>query len=373
MSILLLVFGLLMFVGLVVFHELGHFLAARRNNVEVEEFGIGFPPRAKILKRHNGTTFSLNWLPLGGFVKLKGEHDSDREPGSYGAANLPAKVRIMMAGVALNLVAAFVILTIVALMGTPQLVPDQFNVESDSKITRQEVYIGDIEKGSPAEQAGLKELDRLVSLEAGGQTHEFKEAGELAGLTKQNAGQTVRLQAERDGKTLNYDLSLRAKDEVEASKENGRAKGYLGVVPTELVLKRSTWSAPIVALGFMQQLTVETIRTLGSSLASLSKGDTAAAAENVSGPYGVFVLLKDGSLLGPEFILFVIGVISLTLAIMNFLPIPALDGGRLFVTMVYRALRKTLTAKAEDRIHGIGFALLILLFILITINDVKRS
>src|SRR5215211_2696202 len=112
MSILLLILGLVLFLLLVVVHEFGHFLAARRNGVEVEEFGIGFPPRAKVLTHRNNTIFSLNWLPLGGFVKLKGENDSDQEPGSFGAASLKTKIKIMMAGVALNVVAAFAILTL---------------------------------------------------------------------------------------------------------------------------------------------------------------------------------------------------------------------------------------------------------------------
>jgi regulator of sigma E protease len=372
MSILLLILGLLLFVALVVFHEFGHFIAARRNGVEVEEFGIGFPPRAKILKRHNGTIFSLNWLPLGGFVKLKGEHDSDTEPGSYGAATIRAKVRIMMAGVALNLVAAFAILTVVALIGMPQLIPDQFKINADSKVTRQEVYVGLVEKGSPADKAGIKQRDRLLSLSFEGQSYEIKDATDLAKMTKLYANKPVQITAARDGKTTIYDVNLRSKLDVDASRETDHPKGYLGIAPTDLTLRRSTWSAPIVAIGTMKQLTVDALKAIGSSIGNLFSGHAAKAAEQVSGPVGVFVILKDGSVLGPQFILFIIGVVSLTLAIMNILPIPALDGGRLFVTVFYRAFRKRLTAKAEDRIHGVGFTLLMLLFIVITINDIKR-
>src|SRR5680860_1191041 len=104
-----------MFVGLVVVHEFGHFIAARRNGIEVEEFGIGFPPRAMVLTKKKGTTFTLNWLPLGGFVKLKGEHDADTQKGSFGAASLLAKVKVMVAGVGMNLATAFVLFTILAM------------------------------------------------------------------------------------------------------------------------------------------------------------------------------------------------------------------------------------------------------------------
>src|SRR5829696_563176 len=104
MSVLLLILGLLLFVALVVVHEFGHYIAARRNDVVVEEFGIGFPPRAWGRKLKNGVFFTLNWLPLGGFVRLKGEHDADREIGSYGRASLWGKTQIMTAGVVMNLI-----------------------------------------------------------------------------------------------------------------------------------------------------------------------------------------------------------------------------------------------------------------------------
>ena len=128
MTILLLIFGLIMFIGLVVVHEWGHFIAARRSGVVVEEFGLGFPPRAKIVSKKRGTIYSLNWLPLGGFVRLKGEHDSDTTPGSFGAATTADKIKIMLAGVGMNLLVAYILFTVLALMGMPRLVEDQFVV-----------------------------------------------------------------------------------------------------------------------------------------------------------------------------------------------------------------------------------------------------
>src|SRR3989338_7004645 len=156
MSILLLILGLVLFVGLVVIHELGHYIAARRNGIIAEEFGIGFPPRLWSKKLKNGTLFSLNLLPLGGYVKLKGENDSDRQKGSYGAASLKAKIKVMTAGVGMNLLAAYILLTILALVGMPKIIDNQFTVKSDTKIIKNEVLIGYIEGGSPADKAGLK-------------------------------------------------------------------------------------------------------------------------------------------------------------------------------------------------------------------------
>lgn len=372
MTLILLIIGLVMFVALVVLHELGHFLTARRYGVEVEEFGLGFPPRAKVLAVKNKTTYSLNWLPLGGFVKLKGENDDDKEKGSFGAASLKAKVVIMLAGVVVNLITAFVLLTATAAIGLPKLLPNQFTVEKDTKIVRQSVYIGFVEENSPAANAGIEAQDRLVSITHKGETDLITSPQQLSGLTEQLAGESVQVTLKRDGQDKYAFVSLRGLDEVADSKNTNSPKGYLGVSPTEYTLRRSTWSSPIVAAGLIKQITTETFKGLNKAISNLSRGNTNEASEQVSGPVGVFVLLRDGSVLGFEFILFLIAVISLTLAIMNVLPIPALDGGRLFVTLLYRLLRKPLTKEAEDRIHGIGFMALMLLFVLITIVDVKR-
>jgi regulator of sigma E protease len=146
----------------------------------------------------------------------------------------------------------------------------------------------------------------------------------------------------------------------------------LGISPTEYTLQRSSWSAPIVALGLMKQITVLTFQGLGNALAALFTGHTAKASAQVAGPVGIFVVIKDGSFLGYQFILLIIGVISLTLAIMNLLPIPALDGGRLYIMLASRAVKRPLSPKMEEMINGVGFAALMILFVLITIVDVKR-
>lgn len=372
MSVLLLILGLLFFVGLVVLHEFGHFIVARRNGVEVEEFGIGFPPRAKLLKKKGGTEYTLNWLPLGGFVKLKGEHDADHAHGAFGAASLLAKVKIMTAGVAMNLIAAFVLFTVVALVGMPQLVEDQFTVKRDTKVIRQELLAGYIEPDSPAKKGGLESRDRLVALGISGDEQPVGEPDDFPDLTKAYAGQSVSVVYERDGQRKNTMVQLRSKQEVEASKQTDSPKGYLGIAPSEFVMQRSTWSAPIVAAGLIKQFSVLTVSGLGSAISSLADGNTQKATEQVAGPVGIFVVLRDGSLLGYQFVLFIIAIISLTLAVMNILPIPALDGGRLFVTLLFRAIRRPLTQRTEDLIHGTGFGLLMVLFVLITVVDVKR-
>lgn len=373
MSIFLLIVSIFLFISLVVVHEFGHFLAARRGGVEVEEFGIGFPPMAWSKRLKSGLLLTINWLPLGGFVKLKGEHDADTHKGSFGAARLMTKVKIMLAGVGMNLITAFVLFTFLALVGLPKVIDDQFTVARDTRTVKNDVLIGYIEAGSPAEKAGLQQRDHLISLEGPSKARTtIDSALDLPKITHEFAGQSVIINYMRDGKMLQTGATLRSSEEVEASKKTAEPKGYIGLSPTELTIRRSTWSAPIVALGLIKQLTVLTLKGLGHALASLFTGHGHEASSQVSGPVGVVVLLKDGSALGYQFMLMIIAIISLTLAIMNVLPIPALDGGRLFVTLVYRALRRPLSASTEDKIHGTGFAVLMLFVILITIVDVRR-
>jgi regulator of sigma E protease len=384
MSVILLIIGILLFIGLVVVHEYGHFLMARRNGVEVEEFGIFFPPRLFKHKTKAGWNFTINALPLGGFVKLKGEHDTDTAKGSFGAASLSAKSKIMIAGVAMNLIVALVMLTALAIIGMPKLIPNQFTVKSDTKIAKQEVLASYVEPNSPAEKVGIKSEDQIIQV--GQVASHVTNSPELVQLTKQYAGQTIPLTYAHAGQQKQVQVKLRTTAEVDASKKTDNPKGYLGIAPVEYSLQRSTWSAPVVAVGFSVQLTQLTFQGLGHALEGLGSifagaatgntparqhGQTAASSQ-VSGPVGIFVVLKDGSILGYQFMLLIIAVISLTLAIMNILPIPALDGGRLWITLFTRAIKRPLSPKREEAINVAGFAALMLLIIAITVVDIHR-
>ena len=370
MSVLIFIIGLLLFVGLVIVHEMGHFFAARRNGVEVEEFGIGFPPRAKVLKKHNGTEYTLNWLPLGGFVKLKGEHDADTEKGSYGAASLPVKLRILLAGVTMNLVAAWLIFTIVALFGMPKAnlerLPfynqQQFTIGSDTHVVSEHTYLSYVAEDSPAARAGLEAGDEVLSIDG----QEIRSDDMVRQTVSEKAGRTVPVTYLKEGsseiKTTQVDLN---QDFVEG-------QGHLGVDPIDSIVFRSTWSAPIVGAVTTLQYTDVSFRGLGYVVSNLFSGDTGAATEAVGGPVATFKILSDTSALGIVYVLFMIGLISVSLAVMNTLPIPALDGGRAFVTLVFRAIRKPLSKNLEELIHGFGFAFLMVLIVLISVVDVQR-
>lgn len=387
MAILLLIIGIILFIGLVVVHEWGHFIMARRNGVEVEEFGIFFPPALYRRKTKGGWDFTINALPLGGFVKLKGEHDSDTEKGTFGAASLSVKSKIMAAGVVMNLLTALVLFTILALVGMPKLVDNQFTVKSDNHIASSKTLVGYIDSGSPAQKAGLKSEDQIISIGLPGQKAvKIADSTELPKITQEFAGKKVNLHIKREGQDKNLSATLLDKKTVEASRKTDNPKGYLGILPNDYTIQRATWSAPVVAVGFSAQVTALTFQGLGHALGGLGSliagavtgNDTARqhgqtnASSQVSGPVGIFVILKDGSLLGVQFMLMIIAIISLTLAIMNILPIPALDGGRLWITLFSRAIKKPLSAKREEAINATGFLVLISLIILITIVDVHR-
>jgi regulator of sigma E protease len=324
-------------------------------------------------KMKSGFLLTFNLLPLGGFVRLKGEHDAATTKGSFGATSLSNKTKIMAAGVLMNLIVAVVLFTVISWMGMPTLVDNQFRVEGDSKVTQQIkneglVVVGTVVPGSPAEKAGLRENDEIIAIDG----VRIDNPSQVSAITKEKAGQQITVTASqyRDNRQLDIAelmVQLNQKDE---------GQGIMGVIPISgqegIELRRSTWSAPIVAVGLSAQFTKLTFQGLGSAITSLFRGDTEKASQQVAGPVGVFSVLKQGSSLGLSFILMIVTIISLTLAIMNVLPIPALDGGRLFVTYIFRAFKKPLTKNTEELIHGVGFMLLMVLFVLITIVDVKR-
>lgn len=384
---MLLVLGIFLFIGLIIIHEYGHFIAARRNGVEVEEFGIFFPPTLYRHKTKAGWDFTINLIPLGGFVKLKGEHDSDTAKGTFGAASTWVKTKIMAAGVFFNLITALVLFTILAFVGIPKLIPDQFTVAKDTQLVSTELLIRYVEPGSPADKAGLNHQDRLLNIALPGYSPVAISSPEkLPEITKNFAGKQVKINYIRDGENKVAETTLLTKEAVEASRKANNPKGYLGIVPAEYSVQRSTWSAPATAVGLTAQLTALTFKGLGHALSGLGStiagfftGNTearqngqTAASEQVSGPVGIFAILKSGTDYGLQFILFVIAIISLTLAIMNILPIPALDGGRLWLMLASRAIGRQISAKTEEIVNAIGFFVLIGLIILVTLVDVKR-
>jgi regulator of sigma E protease len=348
---------------------------ARRNGVVVEEFGIGFPPRAWSRKLKSGLLFSLNWLPLGGFVKLQGEHDNDNKKGDYGAATFWQKTKILFAGVVMNWVVAALLLTILAITGLPKILPNQFSVPADTRITTGAVTIVDTQAGYPAVKAGLKAGDEIIKLN----NRSIKTDEQLITATKAHRGETVAIEYKRDGQTHTTNVTLRNTDSA-----------LLGVGLGQSEAIHATWSAPIVGIGTTAQFSWLTLQGVGQALGNLFTGlflqfspnqathnqgqqALANARQSVAGPVGILgTIFPAAAKAGLTQLTFLTAIISLTLAVMNVLPIPALDGGRWFVTAIYRLRHRTLTEEVEEKIQLVGFTILMLLVLVITVGDVAR-
>jgi regulator of sigma E protease len=370
------ILGLLILVLLVVVHELGHAIAARRNGVVVEEFGIGFPPKAWGKKLKNGILFSINWLPLGGFVKLQGEHDAADKKGDYGAATYWQKTKILLAGVMINWLVAAGILTILAWVGLPKILPNQFYVPSDTTINKQPVEITFVAAGSPAEEAGLKVGDRIVRFDG----KPVPTADVLSNQTKAKKGQEVEIIYSRKGIENNTQTTLR----------DDEKQGFLGVGSGQREQIQASWSAPLVGVATTVQFTGATLYGLGEVVVNLVKGiilqvspDQATrehaqqnlqkVGNSVAGPIGILgTIFPAAEQAGPIQLAFLTAVISLTLAVMNILPIPALDGGRWFIMTIFRLRQKPLTKEKEEQIQATGFMILMVLVVLVTIADVGK-
>lgn len=402
--------GLLILMLLVTGHEFGHFIAARRNGVEVEEFGIGFPPRAIAWRKVNGKwrrlkksewkkmpgkglVLSLNWLPIGGFCQMKGESDADTEKGSFGASSFWAKTKILFAGVAMNWLMAFVILTVLALFGMPHFLENQFEMEGDTKtVVVTPVTIGEVKAGSPASKAHLMEGDVVLQMRSLGCEDESCEAldGErvfidvpqdLLDFDAKYAGQTVYMTYDRNGETGMVELELNGAD----------AEYILGAGISGNAIYRSTWSAPIVGFMTTMQITGETFKGVGQLLWNLVTGvvrqlnffDQSAresgaeavkqAGDSVSGPVGIIGVLFPNMLsTGFGNLMFLTALISISLACMNVLPIPALDGGRWLLILIYKLRKKKLTKEVEEKIVGRAFMTLLIIVVVVTVIDILR-
>lgn len=380
------ILGLVILVLLVAVHELGHGLVARRNGVEVEEFGIGFPPLAwgrKVKKSFLGKNvlYSVNWLPLGGFVRLKGEYDAATVKGGYGVASYWTKTKILFAGVAMNWLVAIILFTILAWAGLPKIISNQFSVPADTRITQQgspDVQVSQVVANSPAAKAGIVKGD-VISSVAG---EKVTSATQFVELTKQHQGERIPIVYTRDGTERSVDVQL----------NSGGGSGYLGVGASGGAREtlHATWSAPIVGVGTTVQLTAVTLQGLGDMVVNLVSGlvnrfsaneqtrqsgerSLETVSSSVAGPVGILgVIFPEAGKAGLTTVVFLSAIISLSLAVMNTLPIPALDGGRWAVMTIYKLRHKVLTKEREESIQGTGMLVLFGLIILITIADIGK-
>lgn len=353
------IIGLIILVFLVVVHELGHAIQAYRSGVVVEEFGVGFPPRALKKKLKNGILLTLNWLPIGGFVKLQGEYDSADKKGDYGSVSFWKKTKILLAGVTVNWVVAAVLLTILALTGLPKILNNQVTVPGDTVIVTKPVEITSLVDNLPAKKAGLLVGDSIIKF-AG---QDVPSTSRLIELIKQNHGKKVAISYVRKDQTV--DTTVLLGEET--------VNGTLGAGLGQREFIKATWSAPIVGVATTAQLSWATIQSIGSMFSDISSSGLKKVSESVAGPISILgTIFPAAAQAGPTQLVLLTAIISISLAVMNILPIPSLDGGRWLTMATFKILKKKLTKEREEKIQVVGFLILMALVLLVTFNDVSK-
>jgi len=345
------IFGLIIFL-----HELGHFLVAKREGMRVKEFAFGFPPRLVSMKRGE-TRFSVNLIPLGGYVSILGEDEASTEPDSFGQQSPWARLRVILAGVTMNIILAWLLLTV--WLWVAPLAP---RVDA--------VAVAAVTPGSAAADAGIEVNDFILSADAQNDsagTVEFVSDQALANFTQARRGDRVTFTIRRNGNERQVFTSLSADPE----------QSPLGVSIVDVgasVPNVPWWKAPWDAILEMGSITFITLKFVGALILKLfGAGSQSVSVASVSGPVGIFVFLKQTITLGAPFVLRYAALISLAVAIFNLLPFPALDGGRA-IFLLYEGItgKRAIPAKTEGWIHTAGFALLILLIIVVTYFDLKK-
>lgn len=367
--IFILVLGALIFV-----HELGHFLMARRSGMKVEEFGFGFPPRlggfvwSEEKKRHvfvagnkevssSHTVYSVNWIPFGGFVRIKGENgDGAHDPDSFASKGAIPRIKTLSAGVVMNFLFAWFLISIVLMLGFPRAIEENEKIDP-SKV---EVQIAQVLPGTPAADMGLKMGDVILSVSG----EKFLRVERVQEIIQTKKGQEIAFQIRRGEETL----TLKGMPRVEYPK----TEGALGIALGEITLARyGFFEAVLQGAVSTWNNTVMMVVGIGKLLASLFTADSAGLSD-VSGPLGIAYLTKEVSNLGFVYLLYFTAILSINLAVLNILPFPALDGGRIFFILIEKMKGSPVSERVEGYFHQAGFLLLILLMIAVTVHDFAK-
>ena len=350
--IFILILGLLVFV-----HEFGHFLIARRNGVAVEEFGFGFPPRIFGVKR-KGTIYSVNWIPLGGFVKITGEDGEEKEnPKSFASKSPFARARILAAGVAMNFLLAAVLFSVGFYKGVPQIAEE---VRGGSA-RNEKIQIVDVGKNTLAEAMNLQMGDEISGVVGGdGNLTKFSSVEEVQNYMKENQGKEIKLDIKRGKKELKLTGIPRT--------DFPEGEGPLGIALAKTVEVSYPWYEAVwKGIEYTFSITITFIFFLFGMIWRLITGQPVGL--DVSGPVGIAVLTGQVAQLGFDYLVRFTAMLSVNLAIINILPIPALDGGRILFILIEKLKGSPVSQKFEQRAHNLGFALLITLMIFVTFRD----
>jgi len=345
------ILGLLVFV-----HELGHFIMAKRAGMRVDEFGFGFPPRLFGIKR-GGTLYSINLIPLGGFVKIAGEDGSETaSPESFVNKTFFQRFNVLIAGVTMNIILAWVLISIGTAVGLPTVISEGEELPKSAIIRSSSVGILETAPDSPATGAGLRPGDVITSING----QEVKSISDAQQITTENAGRE-NLYVIRRGSD-----SFEAKITPRVNPPEGQ--GAIGIALGEIARVSYPWyEAPYRGLISTVNLTWYTLTAFGGLIAAAFQGENVGAA--LSGPVGIAVLTRDVAQLGLIYLLQFTAVLSVNLAIINIVPFPALDGGRILFLIIEKLRGKKMNEKVEVWANTIGFLLLLMLMLGVTVHD----
>ncbi|OGH05236.1 MAG: RIP metalloprotease RseP [Candidatus Levybacteria bacterium RBG_16_35_11] len=345
---------------LVLVHEFGHFLVAKKLKIKVEEFGFGLPPKALSIKRGE-TVYSINYLPIGGFVKLYGEDEAGSgsvrvkkektiikdQSRAFFARPVWQRAAVSIAGVVMNfLLAVLIISYLFSAVGVPVL--------------GDKVVISNIVKNSPAAAAGLRNGDVIVSIDR----EKVENPNQLISKTKKHLGEKLNLEIKRDGQTRALQITPR--------KKYPSNEGPMGVTISQDIktVKYPWYQAPF--LGTREALYESWLIASGIATVLYQLVFFGISPQGVAGPVGIAELTGQFVQIGPYAVLSFVSLLSLNLAILNILPFPALDGGRLLFIVIEAVTGRKVNRKFESYAHAVGMAILLSLIALITVHDFVR-
>jgi regulator of sigma E protease len=335
---------------LVIVHEFGHFIAAKRIGVRIEKFSIGFGPEIFGITK-NGTRYLISAVPLGGYVKLAGETEQDGIKGEkweYMSRAVGERARIIFAGPLLNYILAFFIFSFVFIIGNPTMT----------------TKIGKVMPGYPAESAGLKPGDRILKING----KEVRYWEDVTNIVHTNKASQMRLFVQRDEELLDLIVAPKSQD-IKTIFGSKKRVSLIGIMPGDEVVyvRYGIFKSFYMAGEKLIMLSYITCRALWASITG-----AIPFKESMTGPIGIFYITGQAAKLGFVYLLQLMGVLSASLAIFNLLPVPVLDGGHILFLVVEKIRRKPISYKMQESITQVGLFLLIFLMVFVFYNDIMR-
>jgi len=343
---------------LVLSHEFGHFIVAKKSGMRVDEFGFDFPSRIASIKKGE-TRYSFNLFPIGGFVKIFGEDGGSRNDiKSFSSRPVWIRSLVIVAGVLTNLLFAYILFSVGHMIGTPKVLDD-----NDVSNKTAYIQIVDVAPNSPADEAGVKVGDKVLRIFNESKNINTVTVQEVQNFIIDNKGAEVNFEIERAGEKLTLKTSVR---------ENfPQGEGATGIALVRIGTVKYPWYRAFVEGAKTFWLVASgTLGAFGDMIKNAVLNGT--LPKDVSGPVGIAYLTGTVRNLGFIYLLQFVALISLNLGIINLIPFPALDGGRLLFLLIEKIKGSPVSKKVEGATHAVGFAILILLVIAATFNDINK-